>query len=64
MADINVERKSPSVWPWVLGLIVLALVIWAVSEMFRGGGVDTGTVGDTTAVEAPAGGMGAADTVP
>ncbi len=34
MADINVERKGPSIWPWIIGLIVLALVIWALAEMF------------------------------
>jgi hypothetical protein len=34
VADINVERKGPSIWPWVVGLIVLALLIWALIEMF------------------------------
>lgn len=34
MADINVERKGPSVWPWILGLIVLALLIWLLTELF------------------------------
>jgi len=33
MADINVERKGPSVWPWIIGLLVLALLIWASAEM-------------------------------
>lgn len=33
MADINVERKGPSIWPWVIGLLVLALLIWAIAEM-------------------------------
>lgn len=36
MADLNVERKSPGVWPWVLGLLVLALVIWGLVELFGG----------------------------
>lgn len=36
VADINVERKGPSVWPWVVGLLVLALLIWALVEMFEG----------------------------
>lgn len=33
MADINVERKSPSIWPWIVGLLVLALLIWAIAEL-------------------------------
>jgi hypothetical protein len=34
MADINIDRKRTSVWPWILGLIVLALLIWALYELF------------------------------
>ncbi|MFW6080034.1 MAG: hypothetical protein ACODAE_10460 [Gemmatimonadota bacterium] len=45
MADINVERKGPSIWPWVIGLLVLALLIWAIAEM-----VDTD---EEVAVEEP-----------
>lgn len=37
MADINVERKGTSIWPWIIGLIVLALLIWLLTEMFDGG---------------------------
>jgi hypothetical protein len=30
MAEINLERKrGPSAWVWVIGLIVLAILIWA-----------------------------------
>ena len=36
MADINVERRSPSVWPWIVGLLILALLIWALVEIFGG----------------------------
>ena len=32
MAQINIERKKNPVWPWVLGLILLALIIWAIYE--------------------------------
>lgn len=38
MADINVERKGPSIWPWIVGLLVLALLIWAIAEMVDRGG--------------------------
>jgi hypothetical protein len=34
VADINVERKGPSVWPWIIGLVVVALLIWALTQMF------------------------------
>ena len=34
MAEIHVERKRPRIWPWVVGLILLALLIWVVVEMF------------------------------
>lgn len=32
MADIKVERKGANVWPWIIGLIVLALLVWALME--------------------------------
>jgi len=44
MADINVERKGPSIWPWIIGLIVLALLVWALMELF--GRNDNGVVED------------------
>jgi hypothetical protein len=37
VADINVERRGPSVWPWIIGLLVLALLIWGLVEMFGEG---------------------------
>ena len=39
MADINVERSGPMLWPWIIGLLVLALIVWALMEMY---GTDTG----------------------
>ena len=36
MADINIERKRPSIWPWVVGLLVLALLIWAIAAFTVG----------------------------
>lgn len=34
MADINVERRSRSIWPWVIGLLVLAVLAWLLLSMF------------------------------
>jgi uncharacterized membrane protein YccC len=42
MADIDVERKGPAIWPWLIGLLALALLIWALVEMF--GGDDEGVL--------------------
>jgi hypothetical protein len=49
MADINVERKRPSIWPWIVGLLVLALLIWAIAEM-----VDRDDVARVDPAEEPA----------
>ncbi|MFL6198187.1 MAG: hypothetical protein ACJ76J_03335 [Thermoanaerobaculia bacterium] len=32
MAEIRVERKRTSLLPWILGILLLALVIWAIAE--------------------------------
>lgn len=33
MADINVERKKGGgIWPWVLGLALLALLLWGITQ--------------------------------
>lgn len=37
MAEIKVERARPGIWPWVVGLLALALVVWAVTELFDRG---------------------------
>jgi len=78
VADINVERKGPSIWPWIIGLIVLALLIWALVEMFGADRepapvvtpadtviVDTPTTAPPPPMTVPAdtpGGMGAPET--
>ena len=32
MADINIEKKkSKPIWPWILGLLLLAGIIWAIA---------------------------------
>jgi len=52
MADINVERKQRSIWPWIVGLLVLALLIWLLASMFNRR--DEGVVVEETTVETPA----------
>lgn len=37
MAEIGIQKKKGSIWPWIIGLIVAALLIWALTEM-----LDTG----------------------
>ncbi|HWM92653.1 MAG TPA: hypothetical protein VN493_17950 [Thermoanaerobaculia bacterium] len=32
MAEIRVERKRTSLLPWIFGILLLALVIWALAE--------------------------------
>jgi hypothetical protein len=52
VADIDVERKSgPPAWMWILGLILLALIIWAIVSMM--GRDDTRTVAPLTDTVAP-----------
>ena len=51
MADINVERKSGSSWLWwVLGLILLALIIW----LLAAGGEEEMEVVETEPIVTPA----------
>ncbi len=33
MAEINVQRKGPGAWPWIIGVFALMLVGWAVIAM-------------------------------
>lgn len=48
MADLKVERKGPSIWPWVLGLLALVLVIWLATELFGDRDDDDVVVEQTT----------------
>lgn len=46
MADINVERRGPRIWPWIIGVIILVLLIWAIAEI-----VDREEVPDREVIE-------------
>lgn len=32
MAEIEVRRRRPLVWPWIAGLAVAAVLVWLLSE--------------------------------
>ena len=44
MAEIEVHRRRPLVWPWVAGLLVAAVLVWLLSERLTppGAGGDAG----------------------
>ena len=44
MAELRVERKGRSIWPWLLVLVLLAVAVWLGLEMFGPGDDDSGTV--------------------
>jgi hypothetical protein len=34
VADINVQRKRPAIWAFVIGAVVLGLLIWGLIRLF------------------------------
>lgn len=55
MAEIRIERKhGRNLWPWLVGLVVLALLMWAIAEL-----VNTDRDNKTMAVADSAGAPGA-----
>jgi hypothetical protein len=40
MAEIQIERKDTSIWPWILGILLLALLIWGIYEALDDDTVD------------------------
>lgn len=37
MAEINIERKKKPIWPWILLLVLVALIGWVVYEYMTDG---------------------------
>jgi hypothetical protein len=44
VAELRVERKGRSIWPWLLVLVLLAVAVWLGLEMFGPGSDEGGTV--------------------
>jgi hypothetical protein len=40
MADINIEKKRPTLVPWLLGLILLVLMVWGAAQIVDNDGPD------------------------
>jgi len=34
MAEIDIQRKRPTAWPWIVATLVLALAVWGIAEWF------------------------------
>lgn len=52
MAELRVERRRPHIWRWIVLLLLVALLVWAILELFGGN--------EATVIEdAPVGAMGA-----
>lgn len=54
MAELRVERKRPHIWRWIVLLLLVALLVWALVELF--GGDDSAVIEDRPigAMNAPA----------
>lgn len=53
MAEINIERKK-SIWPWIIGALIAAVVIWALMEMLDNDNTAEPAAAITTAEQAAA----------
>lgn len=52
MADINIERKGNSIWPWLVGVALLAVVVFVVLTYFKGRNDDViNAPGDSSTVQ-------------
>ena len=62
MAEIPIQRKEGrSIWPWIIGLIILALLIWFFMRNRRSDDTTT-TRSDTTVTTSPGALAGGSDT--
>ena len=57
MAELRVERKRPRVWLWIVLLLLVALLVWAIVELFGGEDstvIEDNPVGAQVAPDSPA----------
>lgn len=42
MAEIRVEprRRGPGAWPWIAGIVLLALIVWGLTSLLDSGSDD------------------------
>lgn len=52
MADIDIQEKRRSFWPWIVGLLGLVLVFWVATEGLVDDGDDVNTVAPATEEQA------------
>ncbi|HEX8430855.1 MAG TPA: hypothetical protein VF625_06185 [Longimicrobium sp.] len=52
MAEIDVERGRRNVWPWVLGLLAVAILVAALASLMNDTSAGAEPGRDTTAVPA------------
>lgn len=65
MADINVERKrGAGIWPWIIGLIILALVLWWLFSRPTAANMEGVNAVDTTVAATDAGAVAPGGTMP
>lgn len=48
MAEINIEKKKKPVWPWILLLVLLALIGWVIYDYMSDGEIATSEPAPTT----------------
>ncbi|MCP2044282.1 hypothetical protein [Pontibacter sp. HSC-36F09] len=53
MAEIHIEKKEKPVWPWILLVVILLLLGWAVYELFLKDGQVQALAAFSTLLPAP-----------
>ena len=62
VAELRVERKRPNVWRWIVLLLLMALLLWAIVELF--GGEDSSVIESNPVGARSIPGMAAPDSSP